>query len=341
MAQTVLVTGGTGYIAGELIGQLLARGWTVRTTVRDPAQAEPRLRQRFPDAGERLAVFAADLLADDGWAEAVAGCTHVVHLASPFPASVPKNEDELVRPAREGTLRALRFARDAGVRRFVHTSSAAAIAYGQPRDKTDFDESDWTDPDAPGVQPYIKSKTLAERAAREWITDEGEDIAYCSINPVAVLGPVHDADFASSVELVSRLLAGQVPAIPDIGFGVVDVRDVAALHVLALEAADDLVGGERFAASAGFVWMADIAALLRSRLGPAARRVPRHRMPTWLLRLMALFSPTIRLVAGGAGQVKRLSSAHAQERLGWTVRPVDQTLLDTAHSLIERGVIEP
>ena len=166
MAGTVLVTGGTGYIAGELIDQLLGKGWCVRTTVRSKRKSEARLRGRWPGAGDQLFVFEADLENDAGWALANEGCTHVAHVASPFPVGVPKHEDELVVPAREGTLRALRFSKDAGVAHFVQTSSSAAIAYGHSPSKTAFDESDWTNLSAPDVQPYVKSKTIAERAAR-------------------------------------------------------------------------------------------------------------------------------------------------------------------------------
>lgn len=339
MARTVLVTGGTGYIAGELIDQLLGKGWTVHTTVRSAAKSEARLRERWPAASDRLKVFAADLMDDAGWVEANAGCSHVAHVASPFPVGVPKDDDELIVPAREGTLRALRFAHEAGATHFVQTSSSAAISYGHPADKTEFTEVDWTNLAAPGVQPYIKSKTIAERAARDWVAANGGAMAFCSVNPVAVLGPVYDGDLSASVEFVRRFLAGEIPAIPNIGLSIVDVRDVASLHVLALEADAETIRDERFAASEQFQWMGDVAATLRSRLGKKARKVPTRLMPDFMLRLMALFSRDIRQLSGEIGKQKRVSGDYAKRKLGWTTHPVEQTIVDTANSLIERGIV--
>lgn len=340
MAGTVLVTGGTGYIAGEVIDQLLVRGWTIRTTVRGKARSEARLHGRWPGAGDRLTVFEADLMDDSGWAEANAGCTHVAHVASPFPVGVPKDENELIIPAREGTLRALRFAHDAGIGHFVQTSSSAAIAYGHPAGKTRFDESDWTNLADPNVQPYVKSKTIAERAARDWVAANAPDLAFCSVNPVAVLGPVANDDLSASIEFVRRFLTGEIPLIPRIGFTVVDVRDTASLHVLALEAPAETIRGERFAAASEFMWMADMARVLREHMGADARRVPRRDMPDWMLRLLAVFSSDIRQIAGEVGKQKTVSGRHAMEKLGWTARPGAQTVLDTARGLIAQGVVK-
>jgi dihydroflavonol-4-reductase len=340
MTGTVLVSGGSGYIAGETIRQLLANGWTVHTTVRNLAR-EAELRPQLGGTLQTLRFFAADLMGDAGWAEAMAGCHAVCHMASPFPSAVPKDEDELIVPARDGALRALRFAHAAGIKRFVMTSSAAAIAYGHPPGKSLYDESDWTNVDAPGIQPYIKSKTIAERAARDWVAANAPDMEYCAVCPVAVLGPVQGSDFAASIELVLRLLNGSVPALPDVGFSVVDVRDIADLHVRALEASADKIKGERFIGSSGdFQKFADVARVLRDNLGAKARKVPRRNMPDWGVRLLAMVMPPARQLLGELGRTRATSSAHAQTVLGWAPRAPEQSILDCAESLIAKGVVK-
>ncbi len=340
MPGTVMVSGGSGYIAGETIRQLLDKGWTVHTTVRSLAR-EGELRAQLGGTAETLKFFAADLMDDAGWAEAMAGCSHVCHMASPFPTAVPKDENEIIVPAREGALRALRFAKAGGVTRFVMTSSAAAVAYGHPAGKTEFNEADWTNIDAPGIQPYIKSKAISERAARDWVAQEGGEIEYCAVCPVMVLGPVQSGDFAASVEPVLRLLDGSVPALPDVGFSIVDLRDIADLHVRALEAPSDLVKGGRFIGSSGrFMKFADVAAVLRDQLGPQAHKVPRHKMPAFGVRILAMFMPAAKQLIGEIGRTRSTSSAHAQSVLGWQPRPPEQSIIDCARSLIERGVVK-
>ena len=338
MTGTILVTGGTGYIGGELIDQLLARGYTVHTTVRDTARSEPRLRERWPAAGERLKVFQADLMSDAGWAEANAGCDAVAHVASPLPLAPPRHEDDLIVPAREGTLRALRFAKAAGVRRFVQTSSMAAIAYGRSEKEYTVTESDWTDVNHPDVHPYVKSKTIAERAARDWVAEHGAGMEFVSINPSLVLGPVYSADFSTSVSAIEQLLSGAVPLAPDLGFAVVDVRDVAALHVKCLE--EPGLAGERFIASGKFMKFIDVGAVLRENLGDKARKVPTRRMPDWLVHVLALFNPGIRSVKAELGKTRNADASHALERLGWKTRDEKQTIVDCANSLIEKGVVK-
>lgn len=338
MTGTILVTGGTGYIGGELIDQLLARGYTVHTTVRDTARSEPRLRARWPAAGERLKVFQADLMSDAGWAEANAGCDAVAHVASPLPLAPPRHEDDLIVPAREGTLRALRFARAAGVKRFVQTSSMAAIAYGRSEKEYTVTESDWTDVNHPDVYPYVKSKTIAERAARDWVAEHGAGMEFVSINPSLVLGPVYSADFSTSVSAIEQLLSGAVPLAPDLGFAVVDVRDVAALHVKCLE--EPGLAGERFIASGKFMKFIDVGAVLRENLGDKARKVPTRRMPDWLVHVLALFNPGIRSVKAELGKTRNADASHALERLGWKTRDERQTIVDCANSLIEKGIVK-
>ena len=338
MADKVLVSGGSGYIAGFLIRQLVAEGWTVHTTVRSLAREEA-VRQLLAVDNSRLRFFAADLTSDAGWAEAMAGCSHVAHLASPLPSGVPINADELIVPARDGALRALRAAKAAGVKRFVMTSSVAAIAYGRGRGVHHFTEADWTLLDKPGVTAYVQSKTIAERAARDWVAKEGGAIEFCSINPSVVLGPVWSSDYSVSVVIVKKMLDGSMRACPDIGFGVVDVRDVADLHLRALKAPN--MAGERFIASGRFMKLREIADVLRAELGPQAHKVPTRNVPDWLVRVVARFNPLARAVVSELGSVRHQDASHAKAVLGWATRPVEQSILDTARCLIELGIVKP
>ncbi len=337
MAGTVLVTGGSGYIAGFLIKQLLDQGWRVHTTVRNPAR-EAALRPLLGGDADALRFFTADLMHDDGWATAMAGCSHVAHVASPFSTNAPRHEDDLIIPAREGVLRALRFAGAAGVTRFVQTSSVAAIAYGHGRGVHRFTEADWTDVNGPDVYAYVKSKTLAERAARDWIAGQGGAMEFVSVNPAAVLGPVWSDDFSASIEVVRQLLGGLLPGCPDLGFGIVDVRDVADLHVRALTAPG--IAGERFIAAGPFMKLIDVARVLKAQMPADARKVPTRTLPDWLVRVSALFNPMIRQITGELGNVRDADAGHALAVLGWQTRPVEQSIVDCARSLIERGVVK-
>ncbi len=338
MADRVLVTGGSGYIAGFLIRQLVAEGWSVHTTVRDLAR-EAEVRRLLAVDDSRLRFFAANLNHDAGWAEAAAGCSHVAHLASPLPSGVPKHADELIVPARDGTLRALRAAKAAGVTRFVMTSSVAAIAYGRGRGVHHFTEADWTRLDQPGLTPYVRSKTIAERAARDWVAAEGAGLEFCTINPSVVLGPVWSRDHSASVVIVRKLLDGSLRACPDIGFGIVDVRDVADLHVRALTA--PAMAGERFIASGRFMRLREVADVLRAGLGAQAARVTTRDMSDWVVRIAALFNPVARAVAPELGSVRHQDASHAKAVLGWVTRPEDQSILDTARSLLALGIVQP
>ena len=337
-ASRILVTGGSGYIAGALIRQLLAAGWQVHTTVRDLAR-EPALRTLLGVApgDEQLRCFRADLLRDAGWAEAAVGCTHLAHVASPLPVGVPRDASELIVPARDGAQRALKAARDAGVQRVVMTSSVAAIAYGHGPGEHRFTEADWTNLDAPGIPAYVQSKTVAERAARDWVAREGGGIEFCTVNPSVVLGPVASADYSASVVIVQSLLQGRIPALPGIGFGIVDVRDVVELHGHALTAPG--MAGERFIACGGFTWLRDIAAVLREELGADARRVPTLQLPDWSVRLLARVSPTVRAAASELGVVRHQDSSHAREVLGWLPRAPREAILATARDLMRLGVV--
>lgn len=329
--ETVLVSGGSGYLGGRCVVELLRRGYAVRTTVRDLAK-EGEVRERVGsqlDPGDRLTVLAADLTSDDGWAEAIAGCDYVLHVASPFPAAQPKDPDELIVPAREGTLRVLRAALDAGVRRVVVTSSVAAVRGSTSSASAPLTEADWTDPDHPKLSPYARSKTVAERAAWDLVRERGEEERLAVVNPGAILGPVLGGEHSTSLAMVERLLKG-MPGTPRIGFSVVDVRDVADLHILAMTSPE--AGGERYIAVDRFMWMGDVAAILRERLGPEAAKVPKRSIPDFVVRGMALFDPAARSVVGQLGQKVEVSSAKARA-LGWQPRPVEETIVDCARSL--------
>jgi len=341
---TVLVTGGSGFIAGHTILQLLAAGHRVRTTIRG-AQREGPLRATLKSAGagaesdDALTVNVADLLDDAGWPQAISGCDFVLHMASPFPLGIPANENDLIVLAREGALRVLRVARDAGVRRVVLTSSFAAIGYGHRPRTTPFTEADWTDPAAPGLTAYVKSKTLAERAAWDFIARQGGALELSVVNPVAVLGPVLGADFATSIQLVKRMLEGGMPGCPRLSFGVVDVRDVADLHLRAMS--DPAARGERFLAVAGdFMSLIEIANLLRDRLGEAAQKVPRRELPDWVVRLGALFNPDARQILPELGKFKNATSEKGRRMLHWAPRSNAESLIATADSLVRLNLIK-
>lgn len=331
----VLVTGGSGFIASHTILQLLAAGHNVRTTVRSlsrEGEVRAMLKRGGFERGEHLSFVSADLMSDAGWPAAVAGCEYVLHLASPFPASVPKDENELIIPARDGALRVLRAARDAGVKRVVLTSSFAAIGYGHPEQEAAFTEKDWTDLNGPDVMPYTKSKTLAERAAWEFIARDGAGLELSVVNPVAVFGPVLGPDYATSILLVQRMMDGGMPGVPRMCFGVVDVRDVADLHLRAMTG--PAANGERFLAVAGdFMWMTEIGKVLKSRLGEAAKRVPTRQLPNWLVRLAALREPAVKQIIPELGKWKNATSEKAQRVLGWSPRSREDSVVATAESL--------
>ncbi|HXD55355.1 MAG TPA: NAD-dependent epimerase/dehydratase family protein [Solirubrobacteraceae bacterium] len=334
--QTVLVTGGSGFLGGWCLVELLQRGYRARTTVRDLAR-EVEVRAGVAtqvDPGERLTVVAADLESDEGWAEAVAGCDYVLHVASPFPPAQPKDPDELIVPAREGTLRVLRASLDAGVRRIVVTSSVAAVrnsreAAAASRDLT---EADWSDPDDLSLTPYTRSKTIAELAAWELARERGAQDRLVTVQPGAIIGPLLGRDRSYSLEAIERLLAGRMPGLPRLGFSFIDVRDVAALEVAALSAPE--AGGQRLIAAGEFLWFSDVAEILRAELGADAKKVPRRRIPDFLVRAMALLDPSVRSVVGELGHKTTYSLENARWRVGWSPRPARESVVDCARSLI-------
>jgi nucleoside-diphosphate-sugar epimerase len=297
------------------------------------------LRQGGAQPGDRLTFFAADLEKEPGWAEAVHGCEYVLHVASPFPAGIPAHEDELIVPAREGALRVLRASRDAGVRRVVLTSSFAAIGYGQKDQSKPFDETDWTDPDAGGVTAYAKSKTLAERAAWDFIAKQGGSLELSVVNPVGVFGPALGPDFSTSILIVQRLMNGDVPGCPKIYFGAVDVRDVADMHITAMN--HPAAKGERFLAVAGdFLSFLEIGKLLKARMGAAGKRVSTREIPDWVVRLAALTDPMVRQILPELGKKKNATNAKAKRLLGWAPRSNEDSIIATAESLVRLGLLK-
>jgi nucleoside-diphosphate-sugar epimerase len=339
---TVLVTGGSGFIGSHAILQLINAGHQVRTSVRSLSR-EPdvraMLKQGGSDPGDRLSFVAADLEKDEGWPAAVAGCDYVLHVASPFPASVPKHDDELIIPAREGALRVLRASRDAGVKRVVLTSSFAAIGYGHPPQSKPFDETDWTNPEEPGTTAYVKSKTIAERTAWDFISTEGGGLELSVVNPVAVFGPVLGPDYSTSVLIVQRMLDGAIPGCPKIRLGAVDVRDTVDLHIRAMT--HPAAKGERFLAVAGdFMSILDIAKVLKEHMGASARRVPTRELPNWLVRLASLRDPAVKQILPELGKTKNATNAKALRVLGWSPRSNEESILSTAESLIKLGLVK-
>lgn len=339
--ELVLVTGGSGFVGAHCILQLLATGYRVRTTVRSlkrEADVRAMLREGGAEPGEALSFVVADLTSDVGWTEAVADCNYVLHVASPFPSSEPKDENELIIPAREGALRVLKAARDAGVRRVVQTSSFAAIGYGaQPADRP-LSEENWTDPNSSEIRAYVKSKTLAERAAWEFIAREGSALELAVINPVGICGPVLGSDFSSSIQLVQRLMNGAIPGCPRLSFGIVDVRDVADLHLRAMT--NPSARGERFLAVAGdHMTIQEIAQVLKARMGDAAARVPTRVLPDWMVRLASLADSSLSQYVPELGKLKNSTNEKARRLLGWTPRTREDALAATAESLVRLGLL--
>ena len=334
--ETVLVTGGSGFLGGWCIVSLLEAGYSVRTTVRDLAR-ESEVRggvASVTEANGRLEVVTADLMKDDGWAEAVAGCEYVLHVASPLPATQPKDPDELIVPARDGTLRVLRASLDAGVKRVVMTSSVAAIRGTPRRGEGPLTEEDWSDPNDSNLTPYSRSKTAAEQAAWALVREREATDRLAAINPGAIIGPLLSDDPSYSLQAIDRLLGGDMPAIPKLGFSFVDVRDVADLHRLAMTAPE--AGGERFIAIERFLWMNEVGAVLRERLGERARKVPTRTAPNLLVRAMSLFDGSVRSIVSDLGQKVTYSNEKAKTRLGWAPRPVEDSIADCAESMLAR-----
>lgn len=353
-SKLVLVTGGSGFIALHVIHKLLAKGYRVRTTVRSLSRADyvrDALRAGTDLSAERIDAISfveVDLLGDKGWDEATNGVDYVQHLASPFPSTEPEDENELIKPAREGTLRALRAAKKAGsVQRFVLTSSVVAINYGHAARgaaEDPFTEKDWSEMENPKsyIGAYPKSKTIAERAAWDWLAGEEGNSAFemAAVNPVMVYGPTLGKGVNTSLEIPKRMLAGELPALPDIHVGVADVRDVADLHILAMESPK--AAGQRYLAVSDepSVSMKQMAADLKKGLPPAdTRKVPSMSAPKIMLRIFGIFDKSVRLVVPEVGMIRPVSNAKAREELGWRPRSAAEAIVASAMSLKANGQV--
>jgi len=331
---TVLVTGGSGFLGGRAIIDLLERGYDVRTTVRSKSKG-PRIEENISNELGRPAgieFFEADLSSDQGWTEAVAGCRYVLHIASPFPPNKPKDPQELIKPAVDGATRVIGAALDAGVERIVMTSSVAAIRGGENPEDRFYTEDDWTDVDA--VAAYPQSKTLAEQAAWDLVDQRGERHKLATICPSAILGPVMPDDDSFSLEAIQRLLGG-MPAVPEIGFSWVDVRDVSAAHIAAMEKPE--AGGQRFIASGPFLWLLEVSKILKEKLPDLASKAPTRKAPKFMVRIMSIFDPGARALIQDIGQRNDFDTTRATEVLGFTARPVEETIVDCAKSLAARS----
>jgi nucleoside-diphosphate-sugar epimerase len=333
----VLVTGATGFIAGHCIQELMAHGYAVRGTVRNLATADvAHLHALARQTAGSLELVEATLEADSGWREAVDGCAYVWHIASPNPPELPRHEDELIRPAVDGTLRVLRAAAAAGtVRRVVMTSSIDAIMRGHDRDDRQLrDESSWSNVERCG--PYARSKFYAERAAWDF-ADAHRQLELVTINPGLTLGPLQRAQRTTSLEVIRMLLSRSLPAVPRLGFAVVDVRDVATAHRLAMETPH--AAGNRYICAGEHMWMSDIAAVLEAEFGPRGYRIPSRPLPFWLMWTIARFDRTVRLALDMVEIPVLVSAEKASRELGWTARSARDSVVDSAESLVRYGVV--
>ena len=331
---TIVVTGASGYIALHVIKQLLDEGYAVRGTLRTMSRGE-LLKNRLEKLTDvsRLSFAEVDLTRDDGWSAAMEGAEALIHMASPLPIAEPEHEDDLIRPAREGALRALKAAQEAGIKRVVLTSSVAAI-YNEATVGRLFHEGDWNNTNETN-SAYAKSKTLAEKAAWDFV--EGTDIQLTTINPSVVIGPLIDPDGSTSIEIIRRIVEGKSPGWPQLGFHYVDVRDVANAHVKAMQVPEAV--GNRYICADEYLWMAEVASVLKTHFKPQGRNIKTWEMPNWMVKLVAKFDPSIQMLVSGLGRRRELDSSKIRKELSWQPRPIQQSIRETADSLISHGII--
>ncbi|MFC6155899.1 NAD-dependent epimerase/dehydratase family protein [Kribbella jiaozuonensis] len=334
MAETVLVTGGTGYVGGWAIVALLERGYAVRTTIRSLTKADA-VRAAVGDPGDRLTFATADLMNDGGWDAAMADVDYVLHVASPLGDETSKDPNALIIPARDGALRVLKAATGAGVKRVVMTSAANAASPASYAENGITDETLWT-VDDPKLPAYRRSKTLAEKAVWDFMASYDGPTELTTILPGAVLGPILSADNVGTTRIIQRMLSGKMPGTPKIGLEVVDVRDLVDLHIRAMLSPE--AAGERFLGTGEFVWMREIAAALKAGLGVQAKSVPTRELPNFVVRLASLTDPSLRALTISLGRRNRHTTAKADRLLSWKPRPAAETVVQCAQSLIDHGV---
>ena len=327
--EKVLVTGATGFIGLHCIKQLLDRGYSVNGTLRSQdRQAEVvDSLERNNTPTRHLSLFEVDLNRDSGWDSAIRDCNYVLHVASPF-VLTDEDEDFFVKPAVEGVQRALKFSKKHNVKKVILTSSFAAIHETLNDRQESFDEEDWSNPNKPGISFYAKSKTRAELAAWEFMEMENPDFSLTVINPVLVMGPSLSKDVGTSNSLVKNMINGSVPGTPKIHIGIVDVRDVASAHILAMESSG--ANGERIIVSEKELWVHEVAAILRDA---GFNKTPKVEFPKWLMKVVALFRKDLALMVPMIGKRRDVSSSKARELLGWKPMKAELSIIDTAQQL--------
>jgi len=340
MTEQVLVTGASGFIATHCIIQLLEKGYKVRGTLRSMGRAD-EIREiigKHTDKVGNLTFAEADLTRDDGWKEAATGCPLILHVASPFPLDNPKHEDDLIIPARDGALRLLRAAKDTSARKVVLTSSMAAVMYGHKKEiNRPFTEEDWSPDSGPGHSPYTRSKTIAEKAAWAFMKTENPGFGLSVVNPGAVFGPVLENDIGTSAQVIEMMMKGALPGIPPLAFPIVDVRDVADLHIRAMES--DAASGKRFICVNGTLWFKDIAALLRENFPEHTKKTPTRVLPGWMLHIAAMLGQFPKSGVRELNKWREGDNTSARNVVGWNPRSAEEATLATAQSMIDLGLV--
>jgi dihydroflavonol-4-reductase len=334
--ETVLVTGGTGFIGLHCLQQLLDKGYKVKTTIRSESRKQEVMEamKKHSSNFENLEFFIADLLSDDGWSEAVNGSKYVLHVASPFFLGEPENEDVFIKPAVEGTLRVLKACADSDVQKVVLTSSFAAVGYGHSREKEVYTEEDWSSVDGE-ISPYAKSKTLAEKAAWEFVEnlEESKKFELTVINPVAVTGPMLTSDIGSSNDFLLKLISGSMPACPKIHMGYIDVRDVAKAHIFSMT--EDKTNGERIIVSENEMFFAEVGKTLNEA---GFKKSPTKEMPNFLVKIMSLFVGELKTLLSALNRKGDIDKTKAKSFFNWDFISTENSVTETAQQLQDMGL---